>query len=80
MKVLPPLRLEAPHLHTFNHSTYTFPSTRPMHSNTRLVTTVINGGQHLQVNGDYNYHTHTQQLTNNDDAAVQRKRDGEHVQ
>ena len=43
-----------------------------MHRNTRSIT--ISGGQHFQVNGDYNYHAHSQ-FASNDDAAA-RKREG----
>ncbi len=54
-------------------SPYTFQSPKPMQHNTQPIT--INGGQHFQIRGDYNYHAPTQSVSS-DEAAV-RKRKGE---
>lgn len=44
-----------------------------MPRNTRMA--LVQGGQNIQIEGNYNYHVHPQS-TSNDDAAA-RKRDGE---
>ena len=67
MRALPPPQREAS-----PQSRSNIVHTQSMYRNGRAIT--INGGQHLQVNGDYNYHVHPH-FASDDDAAV-RKREG----